>query len=273
MSKILLPQAVNSIQSQKFGRRIYHIQQGDQSFWLKLQLKHSNQAYQNSFLHELEIYQQLNRVERADQSFLCNFTILDPYSKFNLEEEVLDQYLWVENVAALFAQNPNQLDLSSVYAKLINSLHVLEYLHHLGYVHGDLKKEHFRMKTEQLFLIDFEQAFYRNLSILQNNQIEKPSTNTATPRYMAPELFHAGEKTFQTDIYALGIIWLEWLTQQRLIANSYHDWAILHCQQLEVVLPKQFKALEAILKLMLMKKVEQRYVNIYQIKQQLSQIV
>lgn len=47
---------------------------------------------------------------------------------------------------------------------------------------------------------------------------------------MAPELFHGANKTVQSDLYALGIVLYEWLTQTRLQANSYHEWAVLHCQ-------------------------------------------
>jgi len=264
MSEIELPQAINSLQSQKFGRRVYQIQQGDHSYWLKLQLKQSNQAYQDSFLHELGVYQQLNRFEKVDQSFLCNFSIFNPYQKFNLKEEVFNQALWIENVPALFATHPNQLELSDIFSTLILSLEVLEQLHDLGYVHGDLKLQHFRIKQQQAVLIDYEQCFHvTDVGVMPN---------TATPRYMAPELFHAAPKSFATDLYALGIIWLEWLTQRRLTAKSYQDWAILHCQQLEVDLPSRFKIFEAVLKSMLKKKAGQRCTNIYQIKQQLSQI-
>ena len=71
----------------------------------------------------------------------------------------------------------------------------------------------------------------------------------------------------------VGIVWSEWLTQQRLSAKSYQDWAFLHCQQLNVVLPQRFKIFEMVLTEMLMKKIGKRYSNIYQIKQVLSQIV
>ncbi len=264
MSEIELPQALNSLQSQKFGRRVYQIKQGDHCSWLKLQLKQSNQAYQDSFLHELDIYQQLNQVEKADQSFLCNFSIFNPYQKFILKEEVFDQALWIEDVSALFAVNPNQLDLSDIFSILILSLDVLEQLHDWGYIHGDLKLQHFRVKQQQAVLIDYEQCFHiADVEVMPN---------TATPRYMAPELFQAKAKSFASDVYALGIIWLEWLTQTRLLAKSYRDWAILHSQRLEVVLPERFKSVEVILKNMLNKKIGQRCSNIYQIKQQLSQI-
>lgn len=84
-----------------------------------------------------------------------------------------------------------------------------------------LKKEHFRKFKQEFYLIDFEKT----------RLISSPDPITdATPRYMAPELFHGANKTVQSDLYALGIVLYEWLTQTRLQANSYHEWAVLHCQ-------------------------------------------
>lgn len=265
----ILPVAYNSIQSQKFGRRVYQIQQGQQLFWLKLQLKNSNRCYQEHFFNELNCYSELNALETEAQPVLLNFSIFDSFEQFKIDEEVINQALWVEDAPKLFQDLPDLLSLAEIGKRLVLSLDVLEHLHDYGYLHGDIKVEHFRVKDEKSYLIDFEQA----VNIAYDANLTYIATHTATPRYMAPELFHAQPKSFQSDIYALGIVWLEWLTQQRLSAKSYQDWAFLHCQQLNVVLPEQFKIFEMVLKEMLMKKTRQRCSNIYQIKQVLSKIV
>jgi hypothetical protein len=77
-NKIILPVASNSIQSQKFGRRVYQLKQGDQFFWLKLQIKNINQDYEQSFLNELNCYTQLNALETKTHKVLCDFSIIDP---------------------------------------------------------------------------------------------------------------------------------------------------------------------------------------------------
>jgi serine/threonine protein kinase len=266
--KIILPEALNSIQSQRFGRRVYQLKHGDQFFWLKLQIKNINADYEQGFFNEINCYAQLNALETPMQDVLCNFSILDPYQKFQIQEDVIGQAIWVENTDLLFEPKCSHLAQEDVYNKLMLSLSVLENLHDCGFIHGDLKHKHLRYKQQNSYLIDFEQAF----SIHQDLHVLKPLI-TATPRYMAPELFHAQAKSLQSDIYALGIIWLEWLTEQRLFARNYQDWAILHCQQLNVCLPDRFKSLEMILSAMLNKKIEQRCSNIYQIKQALSKIV
>lgn len=267
-NKITLPAASNSSQSQKFGRRVYRLKQGNQFFWLKLQVKNINHHYEQGFLNEVNCYAQLNTLETPTHQVLCNFSIIDPYHQFQLDEAVIEQAIWMNDTDLLFEPASDQLIRADVFSKLRLSLEVLENLHNYGFIHGDLKLQHFRYQQQRSYLIDLEQSCSIDQDLYQLNPI-----TTATPRYMAPELFHAQQKTFQSDIYALGIIWLEWLTHQRLSAKSYQDWAVLHCQQLNVHLPEAFKDLEDILKLMLSKKIEQRCSNIYQIKQVLSQIV
>lgn len=79
---------------------------------------------------------------------------------------------------------------------------------------------------------------------------------------MAPELFHGKNKSVQSDLYALGIILYEWLTQTKLRANSYHDWAVLHCQQLQLQVPKQLEPFLPLLKGLTQKHSEQRLCSV-----------
>ncbi|WP_089605584.1 protein kinase domain-containing protein [Acinetobacter piscicola] len=267
---INLTTATNSPKSQSLGRRIYLIEQQGRRFWLKLQLKSTAgrcdyYAYEHSFLNELKCYTQLSLSETPEKKLLLNFSILDTSQYFQEHDAFVEQVLCVEDAALLFSDNISQLSRAEIFQRLKLSLDVLENLHEYGYIHGDLKIAHFRYSNDQAALIDFEQA----------SQIEwiRRMPNTATPRYMAPELFHAESKSFASDVYALGMIWLEWLTQIRFQQKSYLDWAKLHCQRLKIDLPVQFKMLEEILLSMLMKNKAQRCSNIYQLKQVLSRIV
>ncbi|KCX88391.1 tyrosine kinase family protein [Acinetobacter sp. 72431] len=83
----------------------------------------------------------------------------------------------------------------------------------------------------------------------------------ATPRYMAPELFRGGYKSIQSDLYAFGIVLYEWLTQTRLEASSYRDWAVLHCQNLTIQLPTQFLIFLPLLVGLLQKQQQNRFSN------------
>ena len=101
-----------------------------------------------------------------------------------------------------------------------------------------MKAEHFRKFQQKPYLIDFEKT--RPISSCD-------TVMDATPRYMAPELFHHQAKTCQTDLYAFGIILFEWLTQTRLRSKSYLDWAIFHCQTSVFNLPEPWNALQTCL--------------------------
>lgn len=257
--------AINSARSQSFGRRIYYIENATSKYWVKQQLAHINEDYERSFLHELNMYSRLHALESPDYSFLSGFSITNTVDSATSSILLLRDSLKLQDATALFADNPLQLEFSQIIHVLRQSLEVLENLHELGFIHGDLKVEHFRQRSESLCLIDFEQCSHVD--------DVKQMPNTATPRYMAPELFHTQHKSWQSDLYALGIIWLEWLTQERLQAKSYQDWAFLHCQNLKIQLIPQYQIFEDVLSLMLSKQVSQRCKNIYQVKQVLSKIV
>lgn len=264
MNKAQLKVAVNSARSQSFGRRVYRMENDQGQYWVKQQLAHVNAEYERGFLNELKMYRRLNALESPDYSFLSNFSITRTIDSDTSSALLLSDSLNLQDAAALFAENPLQLEFSQVIHILRQSLDVLENLHELGFIHGDLKVEHFRQQSEYLCLIDFEQCSHVD--------DVKHMPNTATPRYMAPELFHAQHKSLQSDLYALGVIWLEWLRQERLQAKSYQDWAFLHCQYLKIQLMPQFQILEEVLSLLLAKQKKHRCTNIYQIKQVLSKI-
>ena len=90
---------------------------------------------------------------------------------------------------------------------------------------------------------------------------------------MAPELFHAERKTVQSDLYAFGIIVYEWLTKTRLQAKTYHDWAVLHCQQLQIQLPKQLECFLPLLNGLMQKQVEQRFKSVSEAKDCLNSTI
>lgn len=284
--------AVNSLHSQQLGRYLYTVEHEvvtapgttARRHWLKLQQQGVNSAYERSFAHELQCYADLNRLEAEyGVEITLPFTLLQPSPVFHFPDGFVPQALLLGDAAAHFNDAsrmavPNlhlsegseqQQLLARQYSKilhhLIQSIQVLGDLHTLGYLHGDLKREHFRSLAGQCYLIDFEQATAIDLA--------RPLSHAATPRYMAPELFHGEAKSLQSDIYALGIIWYEWLSRQRIQHKSYLDWAKWHCQVFQVELSAQFQPLLAILKGMLSKNKTNRYANIHEIKQALSQIV
>ena len=234
--------------SQSFGRRLYQCRQNGHSYWLKFQLGMSQPECEQGFLKELELYR-LFLATSADFILPIQIVHLEQIPGFQcLAGEGLilpDGQRWPERDAS-------ELTTEQIRQVLISALLSVQALHQHGWVHGDLKPQHFICYQHRLGLIDFEQC--------QPIQQECSTASVnATPRYMAPELFHGEGKTQQTDLYALGIIFYEWLSGQRLQAKSYRDWALLHCQTLKTALPQQLDVFYPLIERLLARHKQRRF--------------
>lgn len=244
-------------QSLAFGRRLYRFEKGQQIFWLKAQLYHQNFDYETGFLNELNFYQSFFE-QNQFPDFLLPFQIIDDGIKLEPVSELINISLVLPDCPSIF-NDVSHSSINDVQTTLLQLLESLDQLHQLGWIHGDLKAEHFLKYEQRVCLIDFEQV--QKISTRASQQ-----TLTATPHYMAPELFQGQGKTVQSDIYALGIIIYEWLTGLRLTAKNYTDWAYLHCQRLNIDLPKQFSRFEYVVQRMLAKQKQDRFTDISSIK-------
>lgn len=242
-----------------FGRRLYNLSIDGQKYWLKTQLSAmcSNQAVYDAFQHEVKFYQSI------DSLLISNITL--PFQiiqqPFELHAESFADGLLLLDTQGCFDQSPINYSIEQIQQLFLRVIAPLIELEKQGVIHADLKVEHFRCVDDRVCLIDFEQYVFMSESFSH-------SIN-ATPRYMAPELFHGAAKSIRSDIYALGIIFLEWLMQERFNAKSYQDWAYLHCQQLEVNIAEQFKCFEPMLMQMLAKRVERRIASFILLKEML----
>lgn len=241
------------------GRRVFYWFEEHQQYWLKTQALQSNEILESSFQRELDIY--LSVTQRQAQTITLPFQILN-HSSLVENFHIAIPMLILPHAKSLFAESPYTLSIDEIKHKMIQALSVLENLHKAGWLHADLKKEHFVEYGKTASLIDFEQS----IKIQNTSNI---NTMNATPRYMAPELFHAEAKSIASDIYALGIIFYEWLKQERLFAKNYYDWAVLHCQKLEIELPKAYLCFKSTLDAMLNKQKQHRLTDISALKMRL----
>ncbi|KGT47945.1 protein kinase [Acinetobacter sp. HR7] len=244
-----------------FGRRLYRGGLGKQYYWLKVQQSEAALHSKLGFENEWNFYQSFLNHPEAD--FLIPYQLID--HQITVAGEQYQQGILLLNCPAHFAVSPQELSLKQIQVHLLASLDAVMHLYQCGYLHADLKAEHFVQHEGRVRLIDFEQV--RRFSNVPAQSLE------ATPRYMAPELFHGEEKTVQTEIYALGIIWLEWLTQTRLRVGSYKDWAYLHCQRLQIQLPTQFLLFQPVLEGMLAKHKSHRFTDFEQIRSILFTVI
>ena len=241
-----------------FGRALYAFEYEQQHYWLKTQAPNVNPYYEAGFLNELAFYQQCIE-QQSCADFLLPFQII-PDVNLLAEQQVSGRAILIVRHAEVLLHDCSALPIQEIQKILLQLFDAVDQLHQLGWIHADLKREHLVQYQQKVCLIDFEHVQEIN------SQITLQSL-TATPRYMAPELFHAAAKTVQTDIYALGIIIYEWLTGQRLTAKNYQEWAYLHCQRLTIELPEHFLMFKRLLDGMLAKQKEYRFTNIYTLKQ------
>lgn len=247
-----------------FGRCLYTFEYQQQCYWLKKQSLNSHPSVEAGFWNELVFYQQFSAQASSSSSmpdFLLPFQIISHFKNLAESNESGSAALILSDADLLLGDCAG-MTLQQIKQTCIKLLDAVEQLHQLGWIHGDLKREHLVAYQNRACLIDFEQ-------VQKINAVHPLKSLTATPRYMAPELFQGADKTVQTDIYALGIILYEWLSGQRLRAKNYRDWAYLHCQQLTIELPQHFLPFERYLRGMLAKQKEQRFTDIYTIKQAL----
>jgi len=242
------------------GRLLYEYQDNEHHYWIKTQLNGINQQYEYNFQREIDFYQ----YAREKMSSIVPYHTITNAPLTHSDYEFGQQCLLLEHVPILFDAVPHDLKIEKIVHYMLQVFSAIQCLHMQGWVHGDLKKEHIGQINRQIKFLDFEQSF--NLHEIQQIQ---PSCLNATPRYMAPELFHREAKSIASDIYALGIIFLEWLTKKRLQGRSYQDWALLHCQTLEIELPRQYICFQGILNQMLMKEKNRREVDIFALKRRL----
>ncbi len=243
--------------SLQLGRRLYQYQVDQDFFWLKTHVVLDQSESHLGFLRELSFYQQIDVK-------LQNICL--PAKILNLET-IFPHYEFAEQTLCLphhqFLFKPiSQLDIVQIKQIVFSAMCALQQLFDAGWVHGDLKPQHFLTDLSRVYLIDFEYSFQ-----LKNNP---PLMLNATPRYMAPELFNGAAKSIRSDLYALGIILYEWLSQKKLQAKDYHQWAILHCQKLKIELPESYRCFEPLLTQLLFKHAENRTIDFDQLKANLN---
>ncbi|MEO5818513.1 MAG: serine/threonine-protein kinase [Gemmatimonadaceae bacterium] len=93
---------------------------------------------------------------------------------------------------------------------IIGVLNGLAYAHKRGIVHRDMKPANIRVNEEgRALIMDF------GIAHTASSNVTKTGLILGTPNYMAPEQVTGGEITAQTDIFAVGVVLYELLTNIR----------------------------------------------------------
>lgn len=231
----------SSPKRQQYGRFLYILSQNHQKYYLKFQ--QNQQDYQHFILH----------LQREIQFYQDHAQAMLPYQIFS--DELAELCGLSKSFGLILPQAEPLFNLQHCPIQqcqtLLNACQAVQKIWQLGYLHGDLKDEHFVSYHSDVYLLDCE--------YIQRFDAIMPLH--ATPHYMSPELFQGQGKSRASELYALGIIFYEWLNGQKLHAKSYYDWAVLH-HHLTLELPKNVQIFADILHKMLAKQVKHRYQDI-----------
>lgn len=99
-------------------------------------------------------------------------------------------------------------------------LSALETAHAAGVVHGDVKSDNIVVQAGEIGpwikLLDYGLALVDGApGVSEPLQISGPPQIVGTPDYMAPELISGARPTFASDLYAVGVVLYELLTETR----------------------------------------------------------
>ena len=132
----------------------------------------------------------------------------------------------------------------------------LSAVHAKGVLHRDLKPGNIMLRKDgSIALIDFGLAKKAKLE----NEITDKGEIFGTPYYMSPEQGHGNGVDERSDIYSLGVIFYEMLTGHKPFrADTAMGIIYLHANAQIPLLPPRFSQYQALLNMMLAKKVDDR---------------
>lgn len=136
------------------------------------------------------------------------------------------------DIASLSTKDISKLSLDKVLIILKTVTHSLKILHDLNIVHGDLKPDNILIKQTTTGgyttkLIDFDNSYFSGEPPINKEEV------VGTPEYYSPELafyIKNGEEvdrkklTTQSDIFALGVIFCEYLTGKKPIFDKKNNY-------------------------------------------------
>ena len=106
-------------------------------------------------------------------------------------------------------ERQDPLPLTGKIDIIVDALHALDYAHSRGVVHRDVKPANIRVSTDgHAKLMDF------GIARLEKSNLTKSGMMMGTPSYMAPEQITGGNITPATDVFAIGAVLYEFLSNR-----------------------------------------------------------
>ena len=165
--------------------------------------KNAQKVYQNEIkaLHKIEKQEHLIRVVGSYTDSKYFAMILEPVAEMSLKD-------FLSKGGAPDEEARRQLQ--TYFGCLA---HTIRYLHGIEMLHKDIKPEDVLLKCGRLILTDFGTAF--DWSKTGQSMTRSNANDGRTPRYQSPEVASAGEFHRSSDIWSLGVVFLEMATVLR----------------------------------------------------------
>ena len=165
--------------------------------------KNAQKVYQNEIkaLHKIEKQEHLIRVVGSYTDSKYFAMILEPVAEMSLKDSLAK------------GGAPDQERRRQLQTYFGCLAHTIRYLHGIEMLHKDIKPENVLLKSGRLILTDFGTAF--DWSKTGQSMTRSNASDGRTPRYQSPEVASAGEFHRSSDIWSLGVVFLEIVTVLR----------------------------------------------------------
>jgi serine/threonine protein kinase len=121
---------------------------------------------------------------------------------------IASQFVEEGTLAKFLQRSGARVRLNVALDLVVGILKGLRHLHGKGIVHRDLKPANILLQAGEPMIADFGLA---RVVLTTNTTFQF----AGTPAYMAPEIWENNERTFQGDLWAVGVIFYEMLMGQR----------------------------------------------------------
>lgn len=224
--------------------------------------------------HEINVFKALSTIEKSSK-IVPKLLAVESSAITFLDKSYQLEFLVMPYIASSLARQIRlPMSLEQKQTLILKSAQLIKNFHQSDWVHGDIKPSNVLLndsKNElQLFLTDF--VLSKQIGDSENSNI------AGTSAYLAPECWQGQCVSYQSDIYAFGVMMFEILTGKRAFIidksrlNHAQAWATAHCQNPIPTLPIEHQQYQPILNKALAKRREQRYQSMSKIIEDLQQL-